>query len=57
MFVNGKSVAYYSSDPLCRKGKTCMCVILGESENALPELKEAGVDAEQVFRIAGCQGK
>lgn len=56
MFVNGRSVAYYSSDPLCRKGKTYMCVKLGKSENAPPELKEAGVDAEQVFRIAGCQG-
>lgn len=33
-----------------------MCVKLGKSENAPPELKEAGVDAEQVFRIAGCQG-
>ncbi|MDE7370931.1 MAG: hypothetical protein K2N07_04155 [Desulfovibrio sp.] len=57
MFVNGRSAAYYSSDPLCRKAKTYMCAKLGKSENAPPELKEAGVDAEQVFRIAGCQGK
>lgn len=54
LYVKGESTAYYSADRSCSKPRDYVCAKLIESDETTPELKDLGIDSEEVYKIANC---